>query len=151
MARERNYKIGYQAQDRIKKILQELPNAVVETGPQNGYPDLVLRCNGVIYGVECKSILGVHSGGRMGVAKFSSTEVYGMQALRQENHIPCVIVEIRPRCRSEKVYLFIPWERVFNLYSVKQPGQMSLNFWWILKNSVPLNHWISQVQDGGAS
>ncbi len=148
MAREGNYKIGYQAQDRIKKILQELPNALVETGPPNGYPDLVLRCNGVSYGVECKTILGIHAGGRMGVAKFSSTEVYGIQALHQENHVPCVIVEIRPRSRS-KVYLFIPWERIFNLYSVKQPGQMSLNFWWILENGVPLNHWISQVQEGG--
>ena len=150
MAREQNYKIGYQAQDRIKKILQELPDALVETGLQNGYPDLVLACNGSSYGIECKTILGIHAGGRMGVAKFSSTEIHGMQALLEKDHIPCVIVEIRPRRRS-KVYFFIPWERIFNLYSVKQPSMMSLNFWWILENGVPLNHWLSQVQDGGAS
>jgi hypothetical protein len=151
MAREQNYKIGYQAQDRIRKILQEIPDALVETGPQNGYPDLILAGNGSSYGIECKSILGVHAGGRMGVAKFSNTEVHGMQALLEKGHTPCVIVEIRPHCRSKKVYLFIPWECIFNLYSVKQPSLMSLNFWWILENGVPLNHWISQMQEGGAS
>ncbi len=150
MARKQNYKIGYQAQDRIKKILQELPNAIVETGPQNGYPDLSLECNGSSYSIECKTILGVHGGGRMGVAKFSSTEIHGMQALLKKDHILGVIVEIRPRCRSKKVYFFIPWERIFNLYSVKQPDQMSLNFWEILEHGVPLTHWLSQVQ-GGAS
>lgn len=150
MAQGQNYKIGYQAQDRIKKILQELPNALVETGPQNGYPDLSLEYNGSSYAIECKTILGVHSGGRMGVAKFSRTEIHGMQALLKNGHILGVIVEIRPRCRSKKIYLFIPWERIFNLYSVKQPSMMSLNFWEILENGVPLNHWLSQVQGGSS-
>lgn len=151
MAREQNYKIGYQAQDRIKKILQDLPDTSIEAGPQNGYPDLVLACNGSSYAIECKTILGVHAGGRMGVAKFSSTEVHGMQALLEKGYIPCVIVEIRPHRRFKKVYFFIPWKRVFDLYSVKQPSMMSLNFWEILETGVPLNHWVSQVQEGGAS
>ena len=150
MAREQNYKIGYQAQDRIKKILQEIPDALIKDGPQNGYPDLVLTCNGSSYGIECKSILGIHAGGRMGVAKFSSCEIHGMQELLEKGHIPYVIVEIRPRRRS-KVYFGIPWKCVFNLYSVNQPRLMSLNFWWILENGVPLNHWVSQMQEGEGS
>lgn len=86
----------------------------------------------------------------MGVAKITSTEMHGMNELIDGEIIPCLIVEIRPKGRGPKSYLFIDWEKVREKYSKTTPGQLSLTFWWILKNGIKLDSWRnSQTIQGG--
>jgi hypothetical protein len=109
-----------------------------------------MKLNGSVYGVECKTILGVHSGGRMGNAKISSTEMHGMNELVDRGIIPCLVVEIRPKTRGPKSYFFVDWEKVRQKYSRTTPGMISLTFWWILQNGVNLDSWIHlQTIPGG--
>lgn len=139
MSRQKNYERGAKGEARIMKRLENIG----EVSPSSErYPDAYVKVNGSLYGVECKSVLGVHSGGRMGSAKISSTEIQGMNALIDQDIIPCLIVEIRPRTGSSRSYFFIPWKKVQEKYSKNTPGQMDISFYWILQNGVNLDSWM---------
>ena len=138
-----NHDIGHDAEKRIAARLTAMgaQDVRLSTTP-HGSPDLSFLLNGVRFLAECKSVLGVHSGGRMGVAKVSSTEMQTMDSLSCDgSHIcwKCLIVEVRPKTHSRAPhYLWMHWDLVREIYARRRPAVMSLTFWWLLKNGTPL-------------
>lgn len=144
MTREENYKRGAAAEDRIMKQLSTI-GEVEQSAKGTRYPDLIMKLNGSIYAIECKSVLSFHDGGEPGCAKISSTEMNGMNELEKQGMIPCLIVEIRPRSgESFKPCFFIEWADVQEKYKEGSPSQLSLRLYWILEKGQNLNVWLQQ-------
>jgi hypothetical protein len=140
LTREENRDIGYRAEERIREYLQEHGCTDVRKGPHNGYPDVYFTINSVSFAAECKTMLALHAGGEMGVAKLSRTEFLGMNAIPAEGHIPCMIVEIRSGNNQANVLFFIGWPDVEKKYNGAELS--SLRFYWVLENGWPLKQWI---------
>ena len=143
MSHIKNHDIGHDAEKRIaaRVVAMGAEDVRLSTTP-HGSPDLSFLLNGVRFLAECKSVLGVHSGGRMGVAKVSSTEIQSMDSLScNGSHVfrKCLIVELRPKTHSRAPhYLWMHWDLVSTAYARRRPAVMSLTFWWLLKNGLPL-------------
>jgi len=143
MTHIQNHEIGHQAESRIAAQVAAMgaQDVKLSTTP-HGCPDLSFLLNGVRFLAECKTVLGVHAGGRMGVAKVSSTEIRSMDSLScdySQVFRKCLIVELRPKTYSRVPhYLWMQWDLVRTAYARRRPAVMSLSFWWLLKNGVPL-------------
>jgi len=135
-----NYDVGHEAERRIAKRLTAMGAEDVRlAAAPHDCPDLTFVLNRLRFLVECKTILGVHAGGRMGVAKVSRTEVQSMESALPYLAHKCLIVELRPTTHSkDPVYLYVHWDLVREVYSHRSPAVMSLTFWWLLRNGLPL-------------
>jgi len=144
MGRPENYFIGREGEERIKALLYEA-GCEIEEGEPNGYPDFIFIRGMVRWGVECKTMKGVHAEGEVGMAKVSREEFHGMRGIRDEGLKSCLIVEVRPRGfkAMDYLYLFVSWEAVEERYKKTSPDQVSLSLWWVLRNGVNLEWWLA--------
>lgn len=142
--RGKNYARGAKAEKRIMDLL-EISVEVEKTTSR--YPDLLMKIDESTYGIECKSILSFHNGGRPGSAKITATEIAGMNLLVDQNIIPCLIIEIRPRAGPQSnSYFFVDWNLVREKHSKSKPSQMDIGFHWILNNGVNLQYWLQTLE-----
>lgn len=150
MTREENYKRGAKAEERIMEYIQKHGAIAERTNAR--YPDLLMKIDGHSYGVECKSLAAVNNGngGRKGNAIISSQEMAGMNALVEQDLIPCMVVEIRPPSGpASKSYFFIDWSLVNQKYGERRPVYIALTFYWILQHGQHLGYWlVGKTQEG---
>jgi len=146
LGRPENYLVGAEGEERIKAILYVYGCEIEETDDPNGYPDFYFVKDGIKWAVESKTMKGVHTGGKTGMAKITRTEYRGTDGLRQDNVRPCLIVEVRPRGFKavNYPYFFVPWTAVEERFERSNPSQVSLSLWWVLENGVNLRWWLNE-------
>lgn len=146
MNRGHNYAIGRDAEKRIVGKLESLGAEEVHLNTNgNAIPDLAFSYGHHRYVAECKSLLGVHSQGRMGVAKLSHTEFDAMNHLNGPA-IKCLIVELRPKTTLDYSYLYVPWADIRTFYRDRKPEQASLTFWWLLNHGLNLIYFLKILE-----
>lgn len=146
--RERNYSIGQQAEVRMCTLLKELGATELVQGNHNAIPDVSFTLFGKAWCAELKSVLFLHSGSRIGVAKISRTEFDGMNALPGEK---CIIVELRHQGSRSHNYIWIPYASVSKLFQ-SATAMASMTISWIFNHGVNLAAWfLSESLDADLS
>lgn len=141
-----NKQIGNEAEERIARHLESFN---LEVEPKNGlHPDIRFKIEDEWYNAECKSILAVHKGGRLGVAKMVRPEYEALRDMALTEPT-CMIVEVRSLSRGNYVYFFVPISALIELVEAKSfptPKQFSLTLYWVLKEGMNLEAWIRVIK-----
>ena len=142
--RMRNFDIGDAGQERIQKKLESF-GFTVEPESGNQHYDLMLRISNLTYAIECKSVRPYdqnNGSSRFGLVKLRRAQVNGLQLLALKDIKPALIVELRPRGKSGRAYVLVPWKPIWDKYLKSTPKYLTLSFWWILRNGVNLDWWL---------
>ena len=149
----KNFERGSRAERRIAKDIMALyahePHAklIYKLEEENGkYPDLLLNDShlGIDYQIECKSLIHPIRAGKLaraGYVKIPSSQIWKMVELHSTYSHSVLIAEIRSGGGAGRTVKVVPWQKVFDKWREGKPALLSLGFWWLLNNGVPLQIW----------
>lgn len=147
MTRNKNDYIGKSGEIRIKAVLEELGAQDVILNKPKKHPDCTFMYLAKAYAAEFKTMIPFYEK-VVGHVHLRSTEVHAMQDSIAQGHVPCMIVEVRPKGRTDKIYYFIEWGLVIQEYNKTAPEIKSLSFYWIIENGHGLKHALSLIGQG---
>lgn len=149
----KNYERGTRAERRIAKAIKALyaheahAELIYKLEEENGKnPDLVLNDSllGIDYQIECKSLIHPIRAGKLaraGYVKIPYSQIWKMVELHNTDNHSLLIAEIRSGGGAGKTVIAVPWQKVFDKWHEGKPALLSLGFWWLLNNGVPLEIW----------
>lgn len=156
---ESSYERGTKAEGRIAKDIMALykdePHAeqLYEIEEVNGKnPDLMLTdaSLGVVYQIECKTLSHPMRSGnsaRAGYVKIAHQQIYTMKKIHNGHSISVLITEIRSAAPLGRAVIVVPWQRVMDKYKENEPMILSLGYWWLINNGVPLEVWWTALRN----